>query len=469
MEYDKVNFKCGLEIHQQIEGKKLFCNCQAIIKDTKPDFEFKRKLRVSAGESGKIDIAAQHERQKDKEFVYQAYNDVNCLVELDEEPPHEVNKEALEIAMKVALLLNCKPVDEIQFMRKIVVDGSNTSGFQRTALIATNGYIETSLGKVRIPTICLEEEAAKLIERTLTKDTYNISRLGIPLIEIATDPDIKNPDHAKETAAKIGMILRSVKGIKRGIGTIRQDLNLSVKNTPRVEIKGFQEIDSIPIVLEKEAERRLKIIESGKIPEHEVRKAEKGETTSYLRPMPGADRMYPETDVPTLKINTSKLVLPELISDKAEKIEDLGLGKDLADALAKEGKADLLTEFTKKLKNLKAAFMAEIMLTIPKIMRRKYNLDINPNDDDYRTLFEAMNENIVTKDNIEDIFKEQKLVKDIIHKYHSMSDSQIEENIKKILAENKELPFNTLIGKVMNVLRGKADSKKIIEILNKLK
>ena len=469
MDYSKINFKCGIECHQQLEGKKLFCDCPTIIKDDKPDYEFKRKLRVSAGESGKVDIAAQHERSKDKEFVYQGYNDCTCLVELDEEPPHDVNKQALETAMKVALLLNCKPIDEIQFMRKIVVDGSNVSGFQRTALIAVNGYVETSEGKINIPTICLEEEAAKVVKRTPTQDIYNISRLGIPLIEIATDPDIKNPEHAKEVASKIGMILRSVKGIKRGIGSIRQDVNLSIKNTPRVEIKGFQEIDSMSDVIKKEAERRLKLIDSNKIPEHEVRKAEKDGNTTFLRPMPGADRMYPETDIPTIKVNVSKLELPELISDKAEKIGDLGLGKDLAEALAKSGKADLLQEFVQRFKNVKPAFIAETMLSTPKIMRRKYNLEINPTDQDFQVLFEALNDGKISKDNIEDIFKEQKSVKEIITKYHAMSDKDLEVQIKKIVSENKDLQFNALIGRVMGVLRGKADPKKIVDMLNKLK
>ena len=102
MDYQKINFKCGIEIHQQIEGKKLFCDCPTTIKDDKPDFEFKRRLRVSAGESGNTDIAALAEQAKGKEFVYQGFNDANCLVELDEEPPHEVNKDALETAMKAS-------------------------------------------------------------------------------------------------------------------------------------------------------------------------------------------------------------------------------------------------------------------------------------------------------------------------------------------------------------------------------
>ncbi|GAF96681.1 unnamed protein product, partial [marine sediment metagenome] len=145
-----------------------------------------------------------------------------CLVELDEEPPRPINQEAIGIALEISLLLKAKIIDEIQVMRKIVIDGSNVSGFQRTALIATDGYIETSLGEVRIPVICLEEEAAKKIKETKDSATYRLDRLGIPLIEIATEPDIKNPEHAKETASLLGMILRSTGKVKRGLGTIRQ-------------------------------------------------------------------------------------------------------------------------------------------------------------------------------------------------------------------------------------------------------
>src|SRR3989344_7159746 len=175
MNYKDLNLKIGLEIHQQLDGNKLFCSCPCIIKDGKPDFKIKRYLRASASELGKVDQAALYELQKGKYFIYEGYNNVNCLVELDESPPEELNKKALEIGLQVSLLLNAKILDQIQFMRKVVIDGSNVSGFQRTALIAVNGYIETSEGKISIPTICLEEEAAKKVEDTQQYRVYNIS------------------------------------------------------------------------------------------------------------------------------------------------------------------------------------------------------------------------------------------------------------------------------------------------------
>lgn len=259
-DYKKIGLKCGLEIHQQLDTHKLFCSCPSEIREDEPDIVIKRKMRAVAGELGDIDPAALYEFLKDKEFIYQAYSDTNCLVELDEEPPHELNKEALDIALEISLLLNAKPVDELQIMRKTVIDGSNTSGFQRTVLIALNGFIDTTHGKIRIPTVCLEEDAARKIGDKGNITIYRLDRLGIPLIEIATEPMIASPEHAREVAEKLGMILRMTGKVKRGLGTIRQDLNISVKNGNRIEVKGVQDLKIISKAVESEIERQLMLI-----------------------------------------------------------------------------------------------------------------------------------------------------------------------------------------------------------------
>ncbi len=174
LDYAQLGFKCGLEIHQQLEGKKLFCSCPTEIRKEGADFLVKRRLRASAGESGARDQAAAYEQTKQKEFIYQGYHDSICLIELDEEPPHNVNKEALQTAIQIAKLLNCKIIDRIIFMRKTVVDGSNTSAFQRTALVGRNGYLEVNGKKVGIDTVCLEEEACQVMERKEKEDVYNL-------------------------------------------------------------------------------------------------------------------------------------------------------------------------------------------------------------------------------------------------------------------------------------------------------
>ena len=469
LDYTNLSFRCGLEIHQQLEGRKLVCSCPTVIMRDEPDFIVRRELRAPAGETGAVDVAAAHEQKKSKYFLYQCYKDSTCLVELDEEPPHSLNRDALRAALQAAKLLNAEPVDEVRFMRKTVVDGSNTSGFQRTALVAVNGFVEVNGRKIGIPTICLEEEACQVIERSKEYDTYNLSRLGIPLIEIATSPDIESAEECREVAAKLGSILRSVPGLKRGIGTIRQDVNISVKGTARVEIKGFQEYKSIPAVIENEVNRRIDLIRKGKKPEAEVRKAEPDFTTSFLRPMPGAARMYPETDVRPVRADM-KIEAVESLEVKAAKLEKLGIGSDLALKAAKSQVADMVLGFAGKFTAVKPAFIAETIISSPATIRRKENREVQLTEAVLESVFEELNEARISKDSVYDILVEYARTKEIdFRKYLLMSGADLEKEVKKIVAANKGLSQNALIGKAMAQLKGKADSRNIIEIINKLR
>ncbi len=261
MDWDKIGLKTGLEIHQQLDSKgKLFCPCNCELTDEEPEYNIMRRLRPTQSELGKIDRAAFEEAKRKLKFYYQAYSDHTCLVEADEEPPHPINSEALEIAVTIALLLNMKVVDEFHTMRKQVIDGSNTGGFQRTGLVATEGYVETPHGRVKIENLCLEEDAARRIEEREDGIVFRLDRLGIPLVEITTDPSIKDPIQLKDVAYQIGQILRSTK-VKRGIGTIRQDLNISIKDGARVEVKGVQDLNKIPEIVKREVQRQLKLLE----------------------------------------------------------------------------------------------------------------------------------------------------------------------------------------------------------------
>jgi len=258
--------KCGIEIHQRLATKhKLFCNCRTVLDEAAPKAVVRRRLAAVSGELGALDPAAKFEAQRKREFEYQLIENSACLVDTDEEPPAQLNAEALETALQVAKMLHSKVVDEIFVMRKTVVDGSATSGFQRTALVALGGYVETSFGKVGIQTVCVEEESSGIVnaaeKAAQGKDNaagaiYRLDRLGIPLVEIATDPDIKSGAQAKEAALKIGTMLRSTGKVQRGIGTIRQDLNVSVAGGNRVEVKGAQELDVLDKLVDNEARRQ---------------------------------------------------------------------------------------------------------------------------------------------------------------------------------------------------------------------
>ncbi|WP_137290233.1 Glu-tRNA(Gln) amidotransferase subunit GatE [Natronorubrum halophilum] len=276
-DYDELGLVAGLEIHQQLEtATKLFCQCPTELREPEESTRrFTRYLHPTRSELGEIDQAALEESKVDREFEYLAY-DSTCLVEEDDEPPHELDDEALETVLEVAQLMEMNPVDQAHVMRKLVVDGSNTSGFQRSTLIATDGAIETSDGAVGIEDLLLEEESAQRVEETDDGVRYSLDRLGIPLVEIGTKPDISTPDQALEAAERIGMLLRSTGKVKRGLGTIRQDVNVSIEDGARVEVKGVQSLDDIDDIVRNEAARQVELVEIRD--ELEEREASIGET-----------------------------------------------------------------------------------------------------------------------------------------------------------------------------------------------
>jgi glutamyl-tRNA(Gln) amidotransferase subunit E len=242
---------------------KLFCRCSTddrVLDDAAPLATFTRRLRPTQSELGEVDAAARAEAERSKSFQYLGFAGVSCLVDADEEPPHPASDEAVDTALTMTALLSGRVVDEIQWMRKIVIDGSNTSGFQRTGLVSLGGRIDD----VGIQALALEEDSARRIGEEDSVVRYGLDRLGIPLIEIATDPDIRDGEHARAIAQKIGGLLRATGRVKRGIGTIRQDLNVSIRDGTRVEIKGVQELNAIPRVIEGEVRRQLRLVEVAK-------------------------------------------------------------------------------------------------------------------------------------------------------------------------------------------------------------
>jgi glutamyl-tRNA(Gln) amidotransferase subunit E len=260
--YEEIGLKVGLEIHQQLNTpNKLFCNCKPELFKEEPEITFLRRLRPTQSELGQVDAAAYFEFQKGVKIRYEANSETSCLVEMDEEPPHPLNVEAVEAVLTVALMMQAEPVDEVHVMRKTVIDGSNTTGFQRTCVIALNGKIQVGRKTIPIEHTSLEEDAArKMGDEPGDILHYRIDRLGVPLIEVATAPVIKSPNEAGEVALAIGRIYRAMGKVKRGLGTIRQDINISIPKGTLIEIKGVQELELVPLAVEYEVQRQLNLI-----------------------------------------------------------------------------------------------------------------------------------------------------------------------------------------------------------------
>ncbi|HUS77224.1 MAG TPA: Glu-tRNA(Gln) amidotransferase subunit GatE [Patescibacteria group bacterium] len=262
MDYGKLGLKVGLEVHQELATKhKMFCQCSPALFRGEPDYTFTRRLRPSQSELGEIDPAALFEFMKGRTIVYEANRETSCLVEMDEEPPGPLNDEALDISFTFALMTDSSPVDEVHVMRKIVVDGSNTTGFQRTCVTSLGGSIEVGEKTIGLQQVSIEEDAARKMAEEEGVSQYRIDRLGIPLIEVATAPDIHSPGEAEEVALAIGRILRATGKVRRGLGTIRQDVNISIVDGALIEVKGVQELNLISKVVEYEVERQTRLLE----------------------------------------------------------------------------------------------------------------------------------------------------------------------------------------------------------------
>ncbi len=623
-----LGLKCGLEIHQQLDTGKLFCRCPTLLKEGAPDFEVVRSLRASAGETGEVDAAAKHEQAKAKRFRYRGYRENCCLVELDEEPPHPMNPAALQATVQAARLLKSQLLDEVTVMRKTVVDGSNTSGFQRTSLVALGGTLPEE--PVRIQTICLEEDACRIVVRERDEDVYNLSRLGIPLIEIATEPDITTPEQAQRAAAEIGMVLRSTGKCKRGLGTIRQDLNVSIEGGARVEIKGAQDLRLVADLVRNEALRQKGLLEIKKeleerferkkesgqngendeketdwkkertssiiiSPPHdvsklfretacgfvkkgiasgqsfvavklpgfdgllgtelfpsyrlgtelagyakafgfgglihtdedllgkykfaeteiaeartalkakngdallfflgdreriddllaflllprierllhgipgEVRKANDDATTTFLRPMPGAARMYPETDLRRVPV-PADVPVPKLLKEQeADLIRRYKIPASHAKELLREGWP--LDEYVEAYPNLAPLFLATTILDTPKEIRKRYNreLALEEHERELRGILEAADKGTVPKEAVIELLVDVADGKRPQYaKFQAADDREIENVVKAVLEAHPDAPLNGLMGEAMAKLRGKASGKTVLELLQRL-
>jgi glutamyl-tRNA(Gln) amidotransferase subunit E len=606
MDYKEAGLVAGIEIHQQLDTKeKLFCHCPTTLREiAEHNGEFSRYLRATVSEMGEIDRAAKEEMKSDRKFLYYAY-DTTCLVENDEEPPEPMNNEALSVCLTIGKMFGMTPVPQVHTMRKLVIDGSNTSGFQRTALLALNGKLPNG---GEIETICLEEEACQRVK----DEVFSLDRLGIPLIEITTSPCMHTPEDVQKMAEYIGMVLRSTGKVKRGIGTIRQDVNISIAAGARVEIKGVQELDLIAEVVRREVQRqqsllairdelvkrgaavtdngrdvtdlfketksavlkkakkvralvlcgfaglvgreiqperrlgsemsdyakkcgvggifhtdelpaygvtaeevallrthlnagendcviiasgasekqaacaiaqvivRAQIALSAKPVPEETRKMLESGSTAYMRPLPGAARMYPETDVLPVAISEARwnaVTVPELLVVRAERYaKEYGIDLPYALQLAGSEKLPLFERAVKE--GIKAKLAAFTILSTATELRRD-GVDITKIPDDaYLATWHAVEKGQAAREAIPEIFRsiaagntfEESLKK----LAPAVSREELETIVRKIIAEREEFvrqkgkgALGPLMGVVMAEVRGSVDGKLVSEVLRK--
>lgn len=266
--YRELGLMSGLEVHQQLKTeKKLFCHCPAGVfqKDGEYDAEVIRHMRPTLSEMGGYDGTALMEFKTRKNIVYHIANITTCTYDIDDTPPFKINRQALEIAMEIALLLKTNIVGELHITRKQYLDGSIPTGFQRTGIISIEGKIPLTHKDVGIIQLSLEEDSCREVLDIGHKRIYTTDRLGIPLIEVVTYPDMKTPDEVFEAAEYIRFLNRSTGKVRTGIGAAREDVNVSITGGTRIEIKGVSHISNIPELVHNEVFRQKSLLEIRKI------------------------------------------------------------------------------------------------------------------------------------------------------------------------------------------------------------
>lgn len=285
-DYERIGFKSGLEVHQQLKtNEKLFCHCPAGIYHDNEDYnaELIRHMRPTLSELGEYDGTALMEFKTRKEIVYRIHNRTACTYEVDDTPPFTINKEALDVALEISLLSNLNIVGEVHITRKQYLDGSIPTGFQRTAILGVEGEIQLKYKKVRLIQLSIEEDSCREISDVGHVRTFKTDRLGMPLIETVTYPDMVTPDELKEAAQYIRFLNRSTGKVKTGIGTGREDVNVSCRGGERVEIKGVSRNTWIPKLSHNEAFRQYALLNIRKILNSRVRNPEAW-SISHLTP-----------------------------------------------------------------------------------------------------------------------------------------------------------------------------------------
>ena len=262
LDYKKIGLRVGLEVHQQLDTKrKLFCRCPAGVYTSSHDGAVLRHMRPTLSELGEYDGTALMEFKTKKNVVYLLHKSNVCTYEMDDTPPFPVNQEAIDIAIEQCLMLGCDIVDEVHIARKQYLDGSIPTGFQRTAIVGVEGSIPFRDRRISITQVSVEEDSCREVYDRGHLIVWRTDRLGMPLIETVTGPDLRTPEEVEEAILLIGRVCRSTGHVRVGMGASRQDVNVSVAGGRRVEIKGVPKAGLAPALVHGEAVRQVNLLE----------------------------------------------------------------------------------------------------------------------------------------------------------------------------------------------------------------
>ena len=431
MNYEPV---IGMEVHVELNTKsKMFCRCSADYFGKEPNTH---TCPVCLGLPGALPVP---------------------------------NKKALEYCMMIGLALGCKISEKSLFERKNYFYPDLPKGYQISQYrwpLCISGRLKMENGKwIRINRAHMEEDTAKLTHAG-NESLIDFNRSGVPLVEIVTEPDFRGVEEVRDYAKKLQQLFRylGVSNADMERGDMRLEANVSVRpigdtKLPnyRVELKNINSFRFMVAAIEYEIKRQIAAIEKGEKLTQETRGWNEDKKCTYLqRSKEEAHdyRYFPEPDIPEFRIQNSefriKKSLPELPRDKSERFQtQYGLTKQQAEILTETRElADFYEEAVKQVTGyrLQAAEIANF------IINQKIDVK-NVSPEELVTKIANKHVGVISdKEELEKLAKEA-----------------IDENPKvvKDFQKGKEAAVQVLVGAVMRLSAGKADTTKTKEILLK--
>lgn len=423
----------------------------------------------------------------------------------------QANMEAVRLAVRAALALNCSLNLTSRFDRKHYFYPDLPKGYQISQFyipLAQAGYIEIDnpRKKIRINRVHIEEDAGKSIHAgdEITTASYSLldfNRSGVPLIEIVSEPDIASPDEARQYLEKLQRTLAfsAVSDVKMEEGSMRVDCNISVrpkgaeaKGTP-CEMKNLSSFRAVTRALAYEFERQKEILaHGGKIQRQTRHWDEVQEVTKLLRLKQTSDdyRYFPDPDLPPLQLSQdfvdevrrSMPRLPEEII--AYYTEDLGLPRYDAEVLTLDPAISAFFEECVSLGGEPKTVSNWIMVELLGYMKNKgLSYDSIPVSPQYFvSMLDLIKEGVISGKIGKDVLitmietgKEPKIIVEERGLQQISDEESLSRIVDEIISNNesvveeikagKEKALGFLVGQVMKVTKGKANPGKVNELL----
>lgn len=414
-----------------------------------------------------------------------------------------LNKGAIMLALRAALVLNCKINKHMHFDRKNYFYPDLPKGYQITQArtpIGVNGYVEIEVNgtkkKIGIHDIHIEEDTAKSVH-TETSSLLDFNRAGVPLIEIVTEPDMNSKEEAMAYVEKLRELLlyTDVSDCKIEEGSMRCDVNVSVSKTEtlgtRAEIKNIGSISNVGLAIQKETERQIEIYEQGGTIQEETRRYDEKENRTVLMRVKetGNDyRYFPEPDIPFFDLSDEEIEkvqkeIPILPNQRREIYKNAGISDINSNKLIQN--RDLSDYLLTAPKELNLVLMSNILLGDVVSYLNKHMMKITETKLSMDKLTEVVTRlekgtltNKILKEILEELLETDDSIDDLIKKHGiTQIDNQEELNkiVEKIILENpesvtdykngKDRALKYLMGQIMKETKGGANPALVNQLL----